>query len=337
MNTGFLFIKPAASGKQDIVEVVVDTIEAKGVHIMMGGVTSPDEIRSLNLVDKHYRNISFYALSDVASLKLTPNVAKDFESFAGTSWEASVGANLILNAPNALIQFGINSTELLGEWLDSKTTKLSDGFCVGIMRGKFVINAFYPYQKESYEAPSGKGIRWFVVSWKEAELSWKDMRQNVIGNTNPKKAGVNSIRGLCAARWRDVGLPFEPTPLDNVVHFSGGPIESLAERVLWVKKIPRVMEDVFGLALYTAGVPESTTTRWITSNPIVTLAGRTGPVFELTENCQSSEVIAMALGLSEKVGSGGTEGHPIVVLFSGKKGAGKDYIAEHLVDILNKG
>merc|ERR1719409_251568 len=101
---------------------------------------------------------------------------------------------------------------------------------------------------------TGASIYYYVVEWDAKTLAWEDFRGKVLGPTDPAEAPKDSIRGLVAAQWKELGLKEPCNTGDNAVHASASPFESLAERINWLGQ--DVGRDGFGKQLMKAGVPK---------------------------------------------------------------------------------
>merc|ERR1712060_225144 len=117
---------------------------------------------------------------------------------------------------------------------------------MGAMRAKFV--------------DAGTSIYYYVVEWDSASLAWEDFRGKVLGPTDPADAPADSLRGMVAAKWEELGLKAACNTGDNAVHASASPFEALAERMNWLGFRPE--RDQFGKLLLKAGISQGLIKSW---------------------------------------------------------------------------
>jgi hypothetical protein len=261
------------------------------VKAVAEGTVGYQAIDSKRLIDKHYASIARYALDqDPKALALDAKQQAAFESKYGVKWSTCVESSKVLNAGEAMKRMpGVNAAAFEAKWRTHGPTKLGPGLYVSKLEAEdmYVLNGFYPAQREKFTSP-GANVLWFVVSWAEADLTWADFRGKVIGATDPTKAPATSIRGVILAQWKELGLASQPNMSENGVHASAGPLEGLAERVVWTGA--NMAYCSLGTQLLAAGVSEDEVKR-LMLNPVVTIGARTAPVFDLLEDVQSTEAI----------------------------------------------
>eukprot|EP00658_Telonema_sp_P-2_P044738 TRINITY_DN3263_c0_g1_i2.p1 TRINITY_DN3263_c0_g1~~TRINITY_DN3263_c0_g1_i2.p1 ORF type:complete len:726 (+),score=195.94 TRINITY_DN3263_c0_g1_i2:32-2209(+) len=175
----------------------------------------------------------------------------------------------------------------------------------------FVINGFYPQLRHGYLAEQEGQLRvatvmWYVVSWRESSLSWKDFRGKFIGCTDPSAAPDSSLRGAIYSSWKELGLRAKPNTSDNGVHASAGPLEGLVERYIWSVPHPDTDEPLMpplpvdDIASYLHHDPvgqllvdHELDPEFIASlcvSPMVTIGGNQAPLFDHTEDMQTSQL-----------------------------------------------
>lgn len=202
-----------------------------------------------------------------------------------------VSESRVLNAVDAAYSLGhLSPTQLAKRWmLCENRIALSPGLWVGYSADDdlFLINGFYLFTREKYLSPEKK-IQWFVVSWKEDDLTWQDFHYKLIGAMNPAEAEAGSVRNNIFQNWRSLGLETYPSTADNGVHASASPLEAFRERQIWLQTPAE--EDTFGRALQLCKIDGSVVKRWC-QNERVRIGERTGFAFELVADKQTSEVI----------------------------------------------
>ena len=82
---------------------------------------------------------------------------------------------------------------------------------------------------------------YYCVEWDDATCSWDTFRSSLIGPTDPVDAPPDSLRGLIAARWEELGLPGPCDRGDNAVHGSASPFEAMIERCNWLTSASKVL------------------------------------------------------------------------------------------------
>ena len=77
-------------------------------------------------------------------------------------------------------------------------------------------------------------IYYYCIEWDASKCSWGTFRDSVLGPTDPTEAPADSLRGLIAAQWKELGLPGPCDVGDNGVHASASPFEAMVERSNWL-------------------------------------------------------------------------------------------------------
>lgn len=293
-NRALLFVKPHANTPETRALVEERLTQVKGIQILSQHHISGSEIASRHVMEQHYGTIAKYAAVLTPDLiELSPKTMQEFQERFGMSWKELVRSGRVWNADSALRILGdISSTELYEMWCScTDVLKVAPGAYVARLseENAFVINGFFPYIRDSYERKDAK-VTCYVVSWLEEHLTWRSFREELVGCTNPAKAPSTSLRGLIQNRWRELGLQGIPTTTNNGVHASAGPLEAVLERYLWIGS--PLTHDPLTLRLQERGLTGALLYGW-RSNPAVVMADgvRSGHVFDLLENLQTSEVV----------------------------------------------
>ena len=87
-----------------------------------------------------------------------------------------------------------------------------------------LLNGFHPHQLDHFHG-QGQAI---IVALVRFKRSWKEMRDKMIGETDPTKADAGSIRAQLLARCSELGVPVVNKGL-NGIHLSAGPLEGMVE------------------------------------------------------------------------------------------------------------
>jgi hypothetical protein len=265
-NRAFVFAKPHANTPA-VLEVIRTKFAEQGIEVLMEGVVTGKEIDSKGLIDQHYCAIA--QKSTLTAGKDLPVTPEKFKEAFGEDCSTVVAEGRALDALELKTRFSAYQPEgaLDKAWeatsASGKRMKLGDGFyCDQITVDGvkyYTFNAFFMEMRGKFTSP-GTSIHYFVVEFDQATLSWADFRGKVLGPSTPADAPTDSLRGIVAANWQELGLQAPCDDMDNAVHASASPFESLAERANWLACC--VADDPFGSALLAKGVPEATIKKW---------------------------------------------------------------------------
>eukprot|EP00928_Gymnodinium_smaydae_P042866 TRINITY_DN28831_c0_g4_i2.p1 TRINITY_DN28831_c0_g4~~TRINITY_DN28831_c0_g4_i2.p1 ORF type:complete len:477 (-),score=174.16 TRINITY_DN28831_c0_g4_i2:284-1627(-) len=314
LNTAFVFIKPHAVTEK-VKELTKETLEKRGLTIKKEGSIEAEEIDRKQLIDKHY-----YAIAAKATLKKPSElpVPKDkFKDQFGVEWDDMLKANKVFNAKDACEELGVDAEKLEELWGATKKAKklikFGGGFYCGEVEhdGKslYVFNGFFMAMRQKFVAP-GVSIYYYVVQWESPSLSWEDFRGKLLGPTDPADAPADSLRGLIAAKWKELDLKAPCNTGDNGVHASASPFESLAERMNWLGV--RANNDQFGKVLMKAGVNGGLIREW-SVDPQVTfgIVPITRSIFDTLEDTDSDYCAALCQMIASFQGDGGKKAKPL--------------------------
>lgn len=295
-NSAFVFIKPHAVTDKSK-ELVKETFEKQNFKIIKDGEILAEEIDKKMLVDKHY-----YSIASKATLKKPSelNVPKDkFKDQFGLDWDEALKEEKVFNAKEACEKLEVDSAKLDSLWAAAKKAKklvkFGGGFyCGEIENGDkkiYVMNGFFMAMRSKFVAP-GTSIYYYLVEWEKEDCSWADFRGKVLGPTDPADAPADSLRGMIAKQWKELGLKAECNVGDNGVHASASPFEALAERINWLGY--RADRDNFGKLLLKAGVSRGLIKDW-SNDPQVTygVLPITGSLFDSVEDTDSDYCLAL--------------------------------------------
>lgn len=304
-NQAFVFIKPHAvtDAAKDLVK---ETFEKKSIAIKKEGSIEAADIDKRMLVDKHY-----YSIASKATLKKPTelNIPKDkFKDKFGIEWDDVVKDDKAFNAKDACEKFGVDAMKLDELWAtakkEGKLVKFGGGFyCGAVEHGGqtlYVFNGFFMSMRSKFVA-DGVSIYYYVVEWDSTACSWEDFRGKVLGPTDPADAPEDSLRGLIAAKWKDLGLKSAPNVGDNGVHASASPFEAFAERANWLGFRPE--RDPFGKLLLKAGISRGTIKDW-SNDPQVTygLLPMTKSLFDSLEDTDTDYCLALCQMIATQSG-----------------------------------
>ena len=205
----------------------------------------------------------------------------------------------ILGAFDYSKRFNIDHEKLAEFWLGHDIRKIASGvYCVyDHERDVYLVNGFYPRMLNHFTSKDSIVIG-FVL---ETDRSWKELRNNFLGTTDPAKSATGSLREELLRKKDNLGIKTVSANF-NGVHLSAGPVEALVELIRFTcdNRTPLGLKSPsafsFGKNLYHRF--SSTEIAMILSNCRVSYRNKEYSVFDLTEEVDSNEAIAR---LSEAV------------------------------------
>eukprot|EP00403_Amphidinium_massartii_P006894 CAMPEP_0178370704 /NCGR_PEP_ID=MMETSP0689_2-20121128/445_1 /TAXON_ID=160604 /ORGANISM="Amphidinium massartii, Strain CS-259" /LENGTH=335 /DNA_ID=CAMNT_0019990545 /DNA_START=186 /DNA_END=1194 /DNA_ORIENTATION=- len=296
-NVALVFIKPHAY-TESFLKFVPSFLEENGVRIVKTGDLDAETIDTEGIIDQHYQAIAAIGMvAEPKQLELGAEAEEKFEKGYGKSYAECVDSGAVHTAVTALKALKVTPTELLDQCLAAGYEKLRSGlYCAkldgGDSGGKvYVMNGFYARMREKFTA-KGAAVRWFVVEFDPAVLSWKDFRSKSQGSTQPDDAAPGSIRAELREKWQSLGLTDAPNYQDNGVHASAGPLESVKERCLWAGD--SIEDDAFVASLQASNV--SDVSKLLDDAEVELKDGTTGSAFDLFEGEDASSAIEKLRG-----------------------------------------
>lgn len=295
-NEFLFFIKPEitlASSEiqlEKILELVQEKIEKTGLSIHDVKILSADYLKKYNIIAQHYGVINKIASNAVENM--SESAKEKFEEIYGkpvTEVKVLGGSEFLEQYPN----FNAFTADYL--WQNVGNKKLAGGtYCEVIKIDNetiYLINGFHPRQLEHF-TEKGRSI---VIMTLSGDLSWSDARSNFIGATDPSKANEGSLRRSFFENSEALGLA-EVSQGVNGVHLSAGPVEALIELGRYNSDFSdeadakNSSDYSFGKQLQEAF---GTKTEEILTNPNVSVNGKSTSVFDLTEEKDATEAIAI--------------------------------------------
>ncbi len=262
-------------------------VEIDGI-MLVGGKFLADQ----KIMDRHYGYIN----------KLSKSASK----FLSDEDLAKVSAALGLRSLNGIDLLGGHEymdkypwetvDELDRVWFSKKSVKIRSGFYVQLYEkngGSFVlVNGFHPAQLNHFTHPDHRTALFLLHS----NTVWKTLRNDMVGNTYPEKAGPESIRGSLFADPARYGLEKVDISV-NGVHLSAGPYEGVFEVLNFFSSLyPEASRPLPLLVkhLVEAGMPVKEALS-ITNNPPLTVAGKATDLFSATEDLDTTAAIDLWL------------------------------------------
>jgi hypothetical protein len=289
-----LFLKPellAATADLDAILDIVFGVLPEDRQIVGEAVLPGSYLRRHDLMAQHYGAIN--RVSRMGRKALTEDTLARAAAEYGYR---SIDEATILGAHEFLEAFPSFTAASLCQLHDSSDSKRIAGGTYVIratVEGSpvIVLNGFHPVQLEMYYRDDAA----ILVFALRQRGSWVQLRQEMTGSTDPRRALPGSIRGLLYARQAELGLD-GISSLRNGVHVSAGPVEGMAELVRYFTnwddaKTIAMADTCFGAAAV-AEVGEAAASQ-AASNPIVVHRQKAEPLFDLTEETDPPEALAV--------------------------------------------
>lgn len=253
-NRAFAYLKPHAMGSQAVVSAVGDLLAQAGVRVRGMRRIHGAELAAGGYYDRQIGRLARVSLAQrPEEWPLDADVAGAFEAAFGEPLDAVLAAGRLLPAARALEQFGLVPDELLLRWCLRGAEELAPDFFVSPFEAPdhahghghtcscghdhaheaeqppvYVVNGFYPAQRQGFQDASGPGVQTFLLDF---DLSWTDFNETVIGEEEPAGALEESIRGYLYDR-RDA-LDIRIDRFDNILYASGSAFEALSDQFIW--------------------------------------------------------------------------------------------------------
>jgi hypothetical protein len=240
-----------------------------------------------NLVDKTYSQACNLAVVKKPShYHLTEKMKTSFFSHFGQNWDDCVANNTVMNAVETCSYLVVSHKELLSIWVarsqqQSSYADINRWFkCCYIddIPGKkpiFCVNGFYLGLRGHF-SNSAIAVPYFVVEWKVGHWSWDHFLQNLIGDDDPARAKVSSLRGTLYRDWQNIGLGQCPNVIENCLHASESAFEALIEKKNWLPNW-NMQGDYFFRQLLKTGIDEEEI-EILSRN--ITLEGEGSPLYD---------------------------------------------------------
>jgi nucleoside diphosphate kinase len=295
VNQFVLFLKPEAtaiaagvnvSGVLDIVSNALSRHEVTvgGIRILNGAYLKQHEI-----MDAHYgvinqiSRVGFTAMSIAAQAKLKESLSEKDVNILG-------GHQFLAKYPDSTA-FDLN---VLSDTVGTKKLGGGSYYIEATVGGEKVIllNPFHPHQLNHFTSPA-KAI---LVMECLAHTSWKVLRQDLVGATNPRAAVVGSIRNSLLTKREELGFA-EISQGINGVHLSAGPLEGMVELCRFFSDHPSQKMvaneySLFGRLLLAQGVTRLRLNDFA-SNCKLDVNGQAVSAFDATEEMDSPAAAAL--------------------------------------------
>jgi len=296
-NEFLFFIKPEITIESEtiklekILNLIQDKIETFGFKIHNIKILSANYLDKYDIIAQHYGVIN--KISSNAKENISDGAKEKFKELYGKSVDeckALGGVEMIAEYPD------LNAYSLDYVWQNSENKKLAGGtYCEEIKIDNeviYLINGFHPRQLKHF-TEKGRSIVVFTLS---SDLSWAEARGSFIGATKPSDAKEGSLRRVLLDKKDEFGLS-EVSQGVNGVHLSAGPVEALIELKRYNSnfsddtKVKDFSTFSFGKKLAENFSHDSA--EKILTNANVDIDGRAISIFDLTEEKDSDEAIAI--------------------------------------------
>ncbi len=291
-NEFLLFLKPDLTRPADrlerVWELVWSVLKRFDCQLAAAAACGADYLRRHRTFEDHYGVINQISSRGLAAVtesgrrridELIQREGNDIEVLGGHQF---------------LERFPTYTAESLAATFDSLPLQRFAGGTHGVLitvdgQRILLLDGFHPYQLQDYYT-QGRTILNLVL---RSPASWRALRQELGGATNPAKADPQSIRGLLLRRKEELGLP-EVSPMRNGVHVSAGPIEAVVEISRFMSdhdagRLIQPEDTTLGHEL--AAIGGSTLLRSLCANGLVRYGAETESAFDLTEEWDSSALL----------------------------------------------
>jgi hypothetical protein len=293
------FMKPETTSEKDvrtekILRLVQEALDDANIEIGGVRVLGGDYLETKDIMTKHYGVIAKISREGESAISddARANLEKHFGDLIAQGAEVLGGHQLMKKVPE-LNGFALS---MLSDNLG--TTRLAGGTYAikAKINGKIyiVLNPFHAYQLVPYTTP-GHAI---IVFECRSDMSWKGLRTDVCGPTDPSKPPAGSIRNLLFVGKELYGMK-EVNSGSNGVHMSAGPLEGMVELQRFFSSEESHLsftDTAFGDLLRRRGVPASTIER-LAGNPTLSIKGKNVSAFDATEESDAVDAADLLAAL----------------------------------------
>ncbi len=294
-NEAVFFLKPELTSSKSVkIDSIIDYINNSfkdySVEIISACVLSGQYLQNHNIMARHYGTINL--VSQEGEKALSPegksNLLKGFNKTISEGGKV-LGGHQVLEWNKSLTPSVLSSM-----WDKKNSTSIK--LCPGVYGIEFefekqkvvVLNGFHPHQLDYYTSPD-KLIAVMVV---RSDTSWRKLRSNLIGVTNPIEAARDSIRRFLLDNQTKLGISAVNKGL-NGVHLSAGPVEAFFE----IERFFGSGTDIYSHAclpksLIDHGMQVSILQE-LADNPGGVLPTDNRPIFDATEELDMSDAVKL--------------------------------------------
>lgn len=282
--------RPAGVKTELVLDLILDKISAFGLTIHNVKILSAEYLEKNDIIAQHYGVIN--SIAKDAMNNLSEGARDKFKELYG----AELSEFKVLGGLEVIDQYpAFNAFSLDYVWQNLENKKLAGGTYVEAVKVDnevlHIMNGFHPRQLKHF-TETGRSI---VVMTLSGDLDWSVARGELIGATDPARAVAGSIRRSFLDNKDALGLA-EVGQGTNGVHLSAGPVEALVELCRYNSDFSvaggeksyeafsfgKRLKEEFGDKIVD-----------IANNINVVVDGKTTSVFDLTEEKNSEESIAV--------------------------------------------
>lgn len=293
-SQAILFIKPEVTtagilATTGFIEMVSKKLDEFDVEVENMGILGWKYLSALNIMGQHYGVIN--KVSREGSAALTDDALAKARAIGAPEDRVLGGHEFLQEFP----QFDAISLTVLWDNLNAGSVRVAPGtYAMRVqVLSEYVIllNGFHPYQLDHFHG-EGQAI---IVATIRTDRPWNELREKMIGDTDPTKADPSSIRAQLLANAKNLGIPVVNKGL-NGIHLSAGPLEAMVEVVRFNANDEESVSDGysktnFGKALIDAiGIGSPAT---FASNPTLTINGKPISAFDATEILDPPQAISI--------------------------------------------
>lgn len=226
-NQLVMFIKPEITAlgvrAKPALDLIEDRLAGWGCSIKAARLLGPSYLARHRLIDEHYGVISQYS-HGASRLGLLPPTA-----FSHTR---IMGAHELL-----AIRPDLDAARLLSLHTSAANIRLAPGaYAFHYVQGgddALIVNGFHPAQQAHFYTATTP----ILVLELASTTSWRKLRSEMVGATDPRNASPGSIRRMLLDQSQHLRI----APIDsmrNGVHLSAGPLEGAEELRRFFSRLP---------------------------------------------------------------------------------------------------
>jgi hypothetical protein len=273
------FLETTTEQQQSLIDTALELFLEFGAIPAGASVLTAEELRSREIMDRHYGFINRASRNSAAALSQDEIMALR-QSVGASTITPVLGGHEFLNLHR---EFNPSSLDHL--WSTKKSRKVKSGLYFESFEVKgnpvILVNGFHPAQLEHFTAAERK----VVLILLQSDLPWRFLRQFMLGDTFPERAIPGSFRRILyddPARYGLRGVSIAA----NAGHLSAGPFEAMFELSNFFssnKSISFSLEQTSMWTLLCSIGAEPAQIQRALSNPRREIGGGERSLFDLTE------------------------------------------------------
>lgn len=288
MKPGF-FLLDTFSHRKEVLRLVLQKLEEFDIELSGAALVNGAILDQAQIMDRHYGYIN--KVSKNASKMIGPEELEGFHLMMPDFHEDHA---LILGGHEFLERYpSYNAQSLNALWMTHPSHKLRSGFYYHdyLVDGQYVVlvNGFHPSQLFHFTDPEHK----ILVGLLHSDADWRSLKENFAGDTYPRKADPNSIRGTLFHEQDKYGTQHIGIA-NNFIHLSAGPFEGFFELENFLSNIGDVhfhLEDTrLAMVMREKGLGMDDY-HAVLSNPEAVVDGNETDLFTYTENFNSRDAV----------------------------------------------